>query len=213
MVKWLNNYISSRRVYFELFCETSANLVEMSELLGLVLKIQPFDKRKAIFDQINSLKEKGDNLTYKIALRLNEYSYTPISRTDIQSLSSAIDDVADNIQESTRRMYLYHVEEYFPSMAEIARIVIEATAEIKSLVLFLNKKYEIETMFSSCRKIKHLEHQADKIYYKAIADLFSDEKDPVVLLKYNDILHSLETAVNKCKSVAEVIESIVVKGI
>lgn len=159
------------------------------------------------------LEEKGDNLTYKVVLRLNEYSYTPISRIDIQSLSSAIDDVADNIQESTRRMYLYHVEDYIPSMTEIAYLIIAASVEIKNLMLLLNKKYEIETMLSSCQKIKHLEHQADKIYYKAIADLFSDEKDAIVLLKYSDVLHSLETSVNKCKSVAEVIESIVVKGV
>jgi uncharacterized protein Yka (UPF0111/DUF47 family) len=46
----------------------------------------------------------------------------------------------------------------------------------------------------------------------AIARLFSDETDPIALIKKKEILSVIETATDKCEDVANVIESILVKN-
>ncbi|MDB5010072.1 MAG: hypothetical protein JWQ06_861, partial [Mucilaginibacter sp.] len=59
-----------------------------------------------------------------------------------------------------------------------------------------------------CRQIKQYEHQSDQIYYNAVAKLFEDEKDAINLIKYREILASLEGSVNRCKNAAEALEGI-----
>jgi len=61
-----------------------------------------------------------------------------------------------------------------------------------------------------CCQLKNYGHEADAIYYKALANLFSDEKNAIKLLKYREILSSLETSVNKCKSVTDVFNTILI---
>ncbi|HEY0245437.1 MAG TPA: DUF47 domain-containing protein, partial [Mucilaginibacter sp.] len=65
-----------------------------------------------------------------------------------------------------------------------------------------------DEIINSCRQIKQYEHQSDQIYYLSVAQLFADEKDAINLIKYREILASLENAVNRCKNVAEALESI-----
>jgi hypothetical protein len=57
-----------------------------------------------------------------------------------------------------------------------------------------------------------LENHADDVFDGAIAALFNEEKDPIVVIKMKDILSNMETATDKCEDVANVIETILVKN-
>jgi uncharacterized protein Yka (UPF0111/DUF47 family) len=68
-------------------------------------------------------------------------------------------------------------------------------------------------MLASCRLAKDYEHRTDLIYSHALADLFTQEKDAIKLIKHRDILFSLEASANKCKNVTDAIEIIVLNSI
>ena len=45
-----------------------------------------------------------------------------------------------------------------------------------------------------------------------IARLFTEEKDPVQIIKWKEIFEVMEAAVDKCEDVSNVIESVILKN-
>lgn len=207
---YLRNFFSGNTV-FDLFNQTGANIVAMAELLVSVYHIPVFDDRINVFNQIDQLEETGDDLSHKIYLLLDKVPFPPLSRGDIYAMASAIDDVADYIEEATNRMNLYKLEEFIKPMEEISVQLLHACKELNELLHAMRKIKDVDVMLNACRQVKSFETVADKIYYQALGKLFDEEHDAINLLKKREILHSLECAINKCKSAADAIEAVVIK--
>jgi uncharacterized protein Yka (UPF0111/DUF47 family) len=60
-------------------------------------------------------------------------------------------------------------------------------------------------------EINRLENEADRAHQQAVQLLFEEEKDPVVIMKWKEILDFLEDATDRCEDVANVLEGVVVK--
>ena len=45
-----------------------------------------------------------------------------------------------------------------------------------------------------------------------IAQLFDEERDPVQIIKWKEIFEVIETAVDKCEDVANVVEGVIIKS-
>lgn len=185
----------------------------MAEYLSAIVETGSVEDREPLYRQINSLEETGDDITHKVYLGLDKVFFTPINRKDIYLLASAIDDVADNIQEAAGRMNLYQVRKFSPAIAEMVNYIQLSSNEIQKLINGLSKIEDSGSMLASCQAIKSYERMTDVIYYHALADLFAQEKDAITLIKYRDILFSLEASANKCKSVTDAIEIIVLNSI
>ena len=51
----------------------------------------------------------------------------------------------------------------------------------------------------------------DDYHVKAVQEIFENETDAKNIIKYKEVLSSLESATDKCKSVANVLEAVAVK--
>lgn len=211
MSSFFQNYFLNGAQFFNLFDQAAKNAVEMAQLLVNAVNINDATEREVVFKQIDRLENVGDDITHKIYLALDKVVFTPLNRKDIHTLASAIDDVADYIHEASERMYLYHIVEFVPPIKEIANIILSASIEIERSVNLLRSNKQSEVL-ASCRIIKDYEHQSDQIYYTSLANLFANEKDAINLIKYREILHSLETTTNKCKNATEVLQAILVNS-
>ena len=65
---------------------------------------------------------------------------------------------------------------------------------------------------SFCREIKRLENLGDDLSRRALTDLFRNEKDPIRMMVLKEMYGRLETAMDKCEDIANIIETIVVKN-
>lgn len=181
----------------------------MADLLVTIVNLDNEFDREPLFKQIDKLENNGDDITHKIFLALDKVIFTPINRGTVHMLAGAIDDVSDAIQEASGRMNIYNITYFGPSIKQAVALIFEAAKEIENAVALLGSpKNKNETIISLCRHIKQYEHQADLIYYQSVAQLFSEEKDAINLIKYREIMASLESAVNCCKRVAEGLENI-----
>lgn len=72
----------------------------------------------------------------------------------------------------------------------------------------LSKPNGINTHFV---EIHRLENAADDVYFRAIGRLFKEEKDPIAIIKWKELFEILENATDRAESVANIIESIVLK--
>ena len=60
-------------------------------------------------------------------------------------------------------------------------------------------------------EIHRLENEGDRLQRAAVATLFANGIDPMMLIRWKDIFDTLEAAVDACETVANVLEGISIK--
>jgi hypothetical protein len=68
------------------------------------------------------------------------------------------------------------------------------------------------TILKACIEINKLENDGDALRNAAVAKLFKKEKDAVTLLKWKEIYEDVETSLDKCEDVANIIEGMVLEN-
>ena len=210
----INNFfqflVPKDKKFFPLFEEASSNLVQLASILHEAVNL-PLKERDVLFLKIDELEQKGEDITRLTNLELSRNFITPFDREDIYSLITSIDNVADNLHGASSRMKLYHVDKITKSIRKLTEINLEACQNIDIAVKELKDLKVMKKIIDACVKINKLESRSDSVYDKAVADLFENETDAKNIIKYKEVLSVLETATDKCKKVASVLESITVK--
>jgi len=201
-----------KKIFSPLFEQAASNVVVMATILVEMVNSPSLDTREELNKQIDKLENKGDEITHQIYLELGKNFITPFDREDIHALTTAIDDVADNIQEASNRMSLYRIDDFNESIKKLSELILQSTVDMEKAIKELKDLKNVRAIADSCIRINSLENQADYVYSRAVADLFLYETDAIRLIKYKEILSSLETATDMCEDAANVMESILVKN-
>ena len=159
-------------------------------------------------DEIKEVEHKCDFLTHGIIQRLNRTFVTPLDREDIHELARSLDDVMDAIDASAALVRLYRLETVRFGVRELAQNITTCTKEIRLALDALEQNKGVTT---HSVEINRLENEADRTHAEAVGRLFDDEKDPISVMKWKEMLDLLEAATDRCEDVANVIEGVVVK--
>lgn len=210
----INNFfqflVPKDKKFFPLFEEASSNLIEIATNLHEAVNL-PLKEREILFQKIDVLEQKGEDITRQTNLELSRNFITPFDREDIYSLITSIDNVAGNLHGAASRMRLYQVDKITKSIRKLTEINLEACQNIDIAIRELKDLKKMKNITDACLRINKLENKSDNVYDKAVLDLFENETDAKNIIKYKEVLSVLETATDKCKSVAGVLESISVK--
>jgi predicted phosphate transport protein (TIGR00153 family) len=193
--------------FFEVFVQMAENVHTAAKALHEMLS--NYSDGAAQANRIKDYEHTGDNLTHSLITRLNQTFITPFDREDIHELSTKIDDVVDLIDAAASRMVMYGVSRVRPGVADLAKILSAATSQVVAAVRVLGKQNHI---LDHCIEINRLENESDRVCRTLIAQLFEEEKDPVEIIKWKEIIEVIETAVDKCEDVANVIEGVTLKS-
>ena len=207
MANLLTRLLPRERSFFNLFTEVTVNIQGGARALAGLFRDYRDVPNQA--KRIKDMEHRGDQLTHELVTLLNQTFVTPFDREDIHALTTKLDDVLDLIDAVATRLVLYGVNKPRPGAQELADILVRATAEIHAAVSRLEKQNHI---LEHCIEINSLENEGDTAVRKAIAQLFQEEKDPVEIIKWKEILEVLETATDKCEDVANIIEGVVLKS-
>jgi uncharacterized protein len=193
--------------FFEMFIALADNVHRAAEVL--VEMFQTYDDPEKSAERIMDLEHVGDKLTRALFTRLNKSFITPFDREDIQSLSSRIDDVLDLIDAASSVMITYKIPRVRPGVAELTQVLSAATHQVALVIRALGKR---DGVLEKCIEINRLEHESDRLSRLLIAQLFDEEKDPIQIIKWKEIIEVIEAAVDKCEDVANVIETVTLKN-
>lgn len=196
--------------FFPLFEEASSNLIELASNLHEAVNL-PLKEREVLFQKIDELEQTGEDITRQTNLELSRNFITPFDREDIHTLITSIDNVADYLHGAASRMKLYQVDKITKSIRKMTEINLEACQNIDSAVKELRNLKNFKVIKDSCARINKLENKSDNVYNKAVFEIFENETDAKNIIKYKEVLSVLESATDKCKSVANILESISVK--
>lgn len=194
--------------FFVMFDKAARNLNKGAVLL--VEMMEDLGRAETKSKEIYEVEQEGDMLTHEVMRRLNKTFITPLDREDIHALISRIDDVLDLIWASADRATLFKIKESTPEAVELSKCILSTTEIIAKAVTSLkDKKYSYIQEY--CIEINRLENAADKIFREALARLFENTKDPILVIKWKNVYENLEDATDICEDVANILESIVLK--
>ncbi|MDP1744315.1 MAG: DUF47 family protein [Bacteroidota bacterium] len=200
------------KIFFVLFEKATANLIDISKALVEMVSTTSLDRRKELIREIERLEHVGDSITHETFHELSANFITPYDREDIHSLISAIDDIADYVHGSSKRIELYKVETMTPAIIKLAELIEKCSEELHNAVCELKNMKNINKIKEACVRINSIENHADDIFDMAIAKLFEEEKNAIEIIKMKEVLLALETATDMCEDAANVLESILVKN-
>jgi uncharacterized protein len=199
--------VPQNRAFYELFDRAAANLVETAELLVELLEHYP--DRSQLVARIKDHEHVGDDVTHEIVLMLNKTFVTPIDREDVYDLASALDDICDLMDQVADELSLYRVESVQPAAVEQARVVRRAVVILAEAIAALDGLRDIGDLLVA---IHTLEDEGDRIVRDAVAGLFANGLDPLVVIRWKDIYQDLEQAIDGCERAAHVLESVYLKN-
>ena len=194
-------------VYFDLFTQMAGKIEEAAAILTELLET-PNPDLGSFKTRVKDVEHACDQITHQITNKLNKSFITPFDREDIFALSVALDDVCDYIDAGARAILMYDIKDISEHARGLAKVIQGLAMEINSAVLMLSKPVGINQHIV---EIHRLENEADDIYFRAIGELFQNQTDPIALIKWKELYEILENATDRCESVANIIESIVLK--
>jgi uncharacterized protein Yka (UPF0111/DUF47 family) len=197
----------SESEFFDLFERAGANAVRAAELLDELLS--GFPESQILARDILICEQDGDLLTHELIRRLNQSFVTPIDRSDILRLSSALDDVVDFIEEIADYLGLYRIEAPMVQSLALAKVLLDATRQIQLAIPLVRN---FKSISEHTVEIHRLENEGDRIVRGAIASLFEEGIDPMIVIRWKDIFELLEDAIDSTERVAFILEGIVIKN-
>jgi uncharacterized protein Yka (UPF0111/DUF47 family) len=157
------------------------------------------------------MEHMNDDSTHQIFTELGRNFITPFDREDIHYLASALDDIADYIFASAKKINFYKVNPNDSGILKLSEMILQGSFEIKKSVHGLRDMKNLREMTEALVKVNSIENQADDVFDMSIEMLFSQENDFKEVIKKREIYQVMEIATDKCEDAANVIESIIIK--
>jgi uncharacterized protein len=207
----LKIFLPKDRVFFQLFENVAEELVKMGEKLKEVVAEPDFDKRAQLIQEIEDMEHVNDDFTHNIFTELGKNFITPFDREDIHYLASALDDIADYIYASAKKINFYRVNPNDIGMQKMADLIAVGCVQVHKAVTELRNMKNMRQITDALVAINSVENQADDIFDMSIERLFATEPDAKEVIKKREIYQVMEIVTDKCEDAANVIESIIVK--
>lgn len=201
--------LPARVEFYDFFHQAAENNHQAA--LTLVKMADDLDHSESIAGEIRHLEHRGDDITHRTIQMLNKTFVTPIDREDIHSLISAMDDVADYTEAVSERLWLYKLKGSNPALKQLARILEASTSLVLKVMKGLKDPRQRSGLFKILEEIHTQENQGDQVLRSALASLFENNPHPLEVMKWKEIYETAEIAIDKCETVANIVEGILVK--
>lgn len=204
-------FLPKDKVFYSIFEQMGANLIEMGAAFRSAIEEENSTKRIQMLRALEDLEHKNDELTHKVFVELGQNFITPFDREDIHYLATSLDDVADFIYASSKKIVNYQVKEVDQFMKDMVVVIQNAIKSLAKALHELRNMKNLHAITEACVQINSLENQADDLLDDAIIRLFASNIDAIELVKLKDIYQDMEVITDKCEDAANVIESIIIK--
>ncbi len=195
------------RTFFDLFIQAGQNSVRAAKLLDEMMNTWP--DSGSLSREIVIAEQEGDQITHEIIKRLNSTFVTPIDREDIYALATQMDDIVDFTEEAADFLGLYKIEAPMEQAQALTKVLV---ASCEQLAMGLEALPTFKDLDKYWIEIHRLENDGDRISRDAVASLFSNGIDPMVVIRWKDMFAVLEEAIDATETAAQILEGIVIKN-
>lgn len=192
--------------FYPLFNAAAENAAACAGILRDLVS-RPADA-PTLIDKLRDAEHRGDELEKEVRTRLDTVVVTPFDREDILALVDQIDTTVDEMRSAGEFIALHNIREPLPGVSQLADILGHAAEAAVQLVAKLPR---LRDMNAELEQIDALEAEGDDVYRSTMAELFGGEYKAFFVLRWKDIVESMERALNSLEKMGNIVNSIAVK--
>lgn len=162
-------------------------------------------------EKITLIERSGDEITHQCIADLYKTFITPFERNDIYRLITGMDNILDAIEDVSACIVTYKLETHLKK-TKIPDLILKAIKELKKVISGLRDKQSLEQIKPTLIKIHKFENEVDDLTREYIGDLFENETNSILLIKWKDIYEKLEEATDNCQTVANILEGLIMEN-
>ncbi len=174
-------------------------------------KITNVSDLKVFAETMKAYEHTGDDYAHEMFQELNTTFITPIEREDLLMLTMALDEVIDGLEHVSGLREMFSLLEFDEYELQFIAEIKESTKLIDEAIdQLINKK--LIKIRDLTILIKDSETKCDVVYRSAVKALFNSETNPIRIMKLKETYETLENVSDSCQTVANVLDTIVMKN-
>ena len=192
--------------FYPMFDQQAQLAADTAKVLEQLITSLPLSAEQV--DAVVDAEKKGDAVLRDVRSNLEHSIVTPFDREDIQSLANALDDVLDEMRAAADNAFQHSITTPLPGIGGLLTLLVDITAKNVQLVHGLRTLRDLNPLIDD---IERLESEADAQYRKVMAELFSGRHDALDILRWKDVVESIEGAIDAVEDASDEVQSIAVK--
>ncbi|HHU90114.1 MAG TPA: DUF47 family protein [Clostridiaceae bacterium] len=160
---------------------------------------------------VKAIEHEADIHVHRCLKMVDEAFITPIDRSDIVEIIKEIENITDSIDSISNITHMMCVNNVNEEAQTLMDYVVDACIKLEELMKTLkNFKKEVKKINDLIIEINNIEEAGDKVYFKAMRTLFEFESDAKKIIVWQRLYDQLESALDKCEDVADIVQKIIV---
>jgi predicted phosphate transport protein (TIGR00153 family) len=211
MLGWFQAIMPKESRFFDLFERHAGIVVAGAEAMRGLL--QGGDTVERFCREIVEREAEADEVTRQVLTAVRRTFITPFDRTDIQDLTTSLDDAIDQMNKTAKIITLFEIRTFDPHMQQMGDTILQAAKLVRDAMPLLQSIGEnanrIQTLTES---IVRVEEQADQFYDQGRKALFVANRNgnPMNFVIGAEVYDHLEKVVDRLEDVSNEINSIVI---
>lgn len=198
--------------YFNEFIDLTDYIVKSADILKDMIDNYDLEKLDKSIEEIHKLEHSSDRIVHKMREYLIKDFLPPIDREDIATIANKLDDIEDGIDEIAINIRIFNVKKIREDSLDIVDIVIKSANAVKGVFEALSNLKDVETIKSKVIVVNRLEEQGDRTYERIMSNLYREEKDPIELMKWNNLYNCFENTIDSCEQISDCIQDVIMKN-
>jgi uncharacterized protein len=196
--------------FYTQFERQARKTVDGCRLLLSLMVVGDGSEIRAHANAIADIEHECDTIAHGIVAHLRKTLIPPLNRDEIYWLTTKLDDVIDLVDAIAERVALYDLRAATPEAESLARVLLTSSERVLDAVTVLRDLKQSRLIVDNCGEITRLKIESQTQTREALARLFREERDPIVIMKWKEIYELFETATGRCEGVADLIEGVVI---
>lgn len=198
-------------IFYDLFSVVMDDTCKAAEILeDLFTNFKDVDNK---ISAIEKLEHNCDMTIHNLIEQLNRSFITPIDREDLFLITKEIDNIIDSIEEAAQSLKLFSIKNIRPQAVEMVKLITQSTKVLSEVVNELKHMKTSKIMQDKIIEVNHIENIGDETHNKIVKELFNNEQNPIEIIKWKEIFESMESTLDNCEDIANMIEGIVSKNV
>ena len=196
--------------FYDKFTELAHEVVACAEVFDDVTRNWPESKGR--IPEVKDYEIKCDAITRETLTLLENSFITPFDREDINLLVRELDHIADGMDNASARFDLYDIDAMRPEAVQMSALILRASHELAVLFEHFENFKKDPVVREKMHTVGAIEDEGDTVSRQALAALFHESTDAIDVIKWKSLIDTMESTIDSCKAVANVIRSVLVKN-
>ena len=197
--------------YFEVFNNMAVCTLEAAKKLEDMLGNYSDVGAKA--DAIHDIEHRSDNLFHEMTRELNRAFITPIDREDILQIADGIDSITDAIEDVSNLFDMLSIDVVEPEAFDMAKLIIRGAEALLEAIREFHQYKQPKKLTQLIIEVNHVEEEGDRVHRRVIRALYQSKTlDVLTIVKWKEIYDMMETVLDSCEDVADMLEGLAIKN-